>query len=98
MFIKGLALHNKQWKLISDLIKTRTVVQVRTHAQKYFQKLIKQGKSQGKSDDSLLSEDYVFDVKGSSLEVSSCYSRLYIIPRIFKEESVLMSGLEVRFS
>lgn len=29
MFIKGLALHSKQWKLIAELIKTRTIVQVR---------------------------------------------------------------------
>lgn len=41
LFIKGLRLHNKQWKLIAELIQTRTIVQIRTHAQKYFQKLIK---------------------------------------------------------
>lgn len=34
-------MYNKQWKLIADLIRTRTVVQIRTHAQKYFQKLLK---------------------------------------------------------
>jgi hypothetical protein len=28
LFVKGLELHQKQWKLIADLIKTRTVVQV----------------------------------------------------------------------
>jgi hypothetical protein len=33
--------YNKQWKLIAELVKTRTVVQIRTHAQKYFQKLEK---------------------------------------------------------
>lgn len=31
----------KEWKKISDIMKTRTVVQVRTHAQKYFKKLAK---------------------------------------------------------
>lgn len=41
LFIQGIRLHDKQWKLIADLIKTRTVVQIRTHAQKYFQKLQK---------------------------------------------------------
>lgn len=47
MFVKGLEAHSKQWKLIAELIKTRTVVQVRTHAQKYFQKLLKQAKNDG---------------------------------------------------
>jgi SHAQKYF class myb-like DNA-binding protein len=40
-FIKGLELHGKGWKKIASLIKTRTVVQIRTHAQKYFLKLSK---------------------------------------------------------
>jgi SHAQKYF class myb-like DNA-binding protein len=40
-FIKGLELHGKGWKKIAALIKTRTVVQIRTHAQKYFLKLQK---------------------------------------------------------
>jgi hypothetical protein len=33
--------HGKEWKKIADLIQTRTVVQIRTHAQKYFQKVAK---------------------------------------------------------
>jgi hypothetical protein len=33
--------HGKGWKKIASLIKSRTVVQIRTHAQKYFQKLAK---------------------------------------------------------
>ena len=41
LFMQGLKIHRKQWKLIADLIKTRTVVQIRTHAQKYFQKVMK---------------------------------------------------------
>jgi len=40
-FIKGLELYGKGWKKIATLIKTRTVVQIRTHAQKYFLKLSK---------------------------------------------------------
>lgn len=39
MFLEGLKLHGKQWKTIATMIGTRTVVQVRTHAQKYFQKM-----------------------------------------------------------
>ena len=39
VFLEGLKLHGKQWKTIATKIGTRTVVQVRTHAQKYFQKM-----------------------------------------------------------
>lgn len=41
MFVHGLRLHGKEWKKIALMIPTRTVVQIRTHAQKYFQKLEK---------------------------------------------------------
>jgi SHAQKYF class myb-like DNA-binding protein len=39
VFLQGLEQHGKQWKMIATMIGTRTVVQVRTHAQKYFQKM-----------------------------------------------------------
>jgi SHAQKYF class myb-like DNA-binding protein len=39
VFLQGLAKHGKQWKIIAGMIGTRTVVQVRTHAQKYFQRM-----------------------------------------------------------
>jgi len=39
MFLNGLKIHGKGWKKIAEMIQTRNVVQVRTHAQKYFQKL-----------------------------------------------------------
>lgn len=41
LFLQGLEQHGKGWKMIASLIKSRTVVQIRTHAQKYFQKLAK---------------------------------------------------------
>lgn len=41
LFLQGLEQHGKGWKKIASLIKSRTVVQIRTHAQKYFQKLAK---------------------------------------------------------
>ena len=47
LFILGLQIHNKQWKNIADMVKTRTVVQIRTHAQKYFQKMEKANPSGG---------------------------------------------------
>lgn len=39
VFLEGLESYGKQWKTIAGMIGTRTVVQVRTHAQKYFQKV-----------------------------------------------------------
>lgn len=39
VFLEGLQQYGKQWKMIAEMIGTRTVVQVRTHAQKYFQKM-----------------------------------------------------------
>lgn len=42
-FLYGYQIHGKSWKNVAAYVKTRSVVQVRTHAQKYFQKLQKQG-------------------------------------------------------
>jgi SHAQKYF class myb-like DNA-binding protein len=47
VFLEGLTKYGKQWKTIATLIGTRTVVQVRTHAQKYFQKMEKSKQSDG---------------------------------------------------
>jgi SHAQKYF class myb-like DNA-binding protein len=41
LFIQGLQIHGKAWKKISTFVRTRSVVQVRTHAQKYFLKIRK---------------------------------------------------------
>ena len=40
-FLSGLKLYGKEWKKVAARVKTRTVVQTRTHAQKYFQKMTK---------------------------------------------------------
>jgi SHAQKYF class myb-like DNA-binding protein len=53
LFLQGLELHGKGWKKIAGLIKSRTVVQIRTHAQKYFQKLAK-AKQNGEEGDILM--------------------------------------------
>lgn len=47
VFLQGLHLHGKQWKMIATMIGTRTVVQVRTHAQKYFQKMERKNRDTG---------------------------------------------------
>nr|CCA19758.1 conserved hypothetical protein [Albugo laibachii Nc14] len=38
LFLQGLKLYGKSWKKIAKLVSTRTLVQIRTHAQKYLQK------------------------------------------------------------
>lgn len=40
-FLQALRKYGKEWKKVAAKVKTRTVVQTRTHAQKYFQKLQK---------------------------------------------------------
>lgn len=40
-FLNALKVYGKEWKKVAAKVKTRTVVQTRTHAQKYFQKLQK---------------------------------------------------------
>lgn len=42
LFEKGLQLYGRDWRKIGTLIPTRNIVQIRTHAQKYF---LKQQKS-----------------------------------------------------
>ena len=36
VFLEGLKLYGKNWKILSEHIKTRSCTQVRSHAQKYF--------------------------------------------------------------
>lgn len=40
LFLKCLEQHGKDWREFTNTITTRTVVQIRTHAQKYFKKLV----------------------------------------------------------
>lgn len=39
LFVQGLSKYGRDWKKIGTLIPSRTLVQIRTHAQKMFQKL-----------------------------------------------------------
>lgn len=41
LFVEGLRVHGRDWKKIGLMIPTRTVTQIRTHAQKHFVKLAK---------------------------------------------------------
>jgi SHAQKYF class myb-like DNA-binding protein len=49
-FLHALKQYGKEWKKVAAKVKTRTVVQTRTHAQKYFQKLQKANQPGGDSD------------------------------------------------
>eukprot|EP00601_Ochromonadales_sp_CCMP2298_P002865 CAMPEP_0173175668 /NCGR_PEP_ID=MMETSP1141-20130122/4039_1 /TAXON_ID=483371 /ORGANISM="non described non described, Strain CCMP2298" /LENGTH=646 /DNA_ID=CAMNT_0014097935 /DNA_START=581 /DNA_END=2518 /DNA_ORIENTATION=+ len=48
MFVAALQVHGKKWKKVASMIKTRTAVQIRTHAQKYF---IKMNKKDGEEEE-----------------------------------------------
>ena len=39
IFLKGLGIYGTNWKKFKDIIKSRTLTQVRSHAQKYFLKM-----------------------------------------------------------
>jgi SHAQKYF class myb-like DNA-binding protein len=41
LFLKGFETCGKDWKKVTDIVQTRTIVQVRTHAQKYLVKMAK---------------------------------------------------------
>lgn len=43
LFLQGLKLHGRNWKAIAEHVKSRSHVQIRTHAQKYFIKEQKSG-------------------------------------------------------
>lgn len=49
-FLEGMENFPKQWKRIADLIGTRTVLQVRTHAQKFFQSTKMAGNSNARGE------------------------------------------------
>jgi SHAQKYF class myb-like DNA-binding protein len=41
LFLRGIAQHGRHWEKVAKGVATRTTVQVRSHAQKYFKKLVK---------------------------------------------------------
>lgn len=41
LFLEGYKLYGRKWKKVAEAIKTRTMVQTRTHAQKYFKRMAK---------------------------------------------------------
>jgi SHAQKYF class myb-like DNA-binding protein len=65
-FLSALKAYGKEWKKVAAKVKTRTVVQTRTHAQKYFQKLQKAGL--GNDPERLASVEMGVDAKKASAQ------------------------------
>mmetsp|Transcript_37012 Transcript_37012/g.47190 ORF Transcript_37012/g.47190 Transcript_37012/m.47190 type:complete len:157 (-) Transcript_37012:684-1154(-) len=68
-FLKALMIHGKKWKCISDYVGTRSVVQVRTHAQKHFIKMAKTHTKSCTVDASKSSNVMIHPTKTSTLKV-----------------------------
>lgn len=56
LFLKGIKLYGRDWKKIERLVGTRTGPQIRSHAQKYFNKLNKEKEHQELSSEPSLSQ------------------------------------------
>ena len=69
LFLQGLEQHGKGWKKIASLIKSRTVVQIRTHAQKYFQKLAKARQNGEEGEISMEGRGGISTITSTSLSV-----------------------------
>eukprot|EP00581_Thalassiosira_minuscula_P007867 CAMPEP_0183704804 /NCGR_PEP_ID=MMETSP0737-20130205/2072_1 /TAXON_ID=385413 /ORGANISM="Thalassiosira miniscula, Strain CCMP1093" /LENGTH=559 /DNA_ID=CAMNT_0025931813 /DNA_START=14 /DNA_END=1693 /DNA_ORIENTATION=+ len=68
LFLRGLELYGRgQWRKIAALVRTRTSVQVRTHAKKYFIKMAKEAMHQDQVDEVSLTSSISF---GSGLATS----------------------------
>ena len=65
LFLKGLKLYGRDWKKIESLVGTRTGPQIRSHAQKYFNKINKEKEAND------LSSDISLMNKESSPSISS---------------------------
>lgn len=85
IFLQGLEKHGKEWKEISHMIPTRSVVQIRTHAQKYFQKVAKTRAKEGKLDTSSGELDRIVSTASTSSSSSKCKKIKICIRRSSKE-------------
>lgn len=92
MFLQGLQKHGKGWKKIAEMIQTRNVVQVRTHAQKYFQKLERSKQQQ------LLSENGNSIAAGPMKPISVSIAERSSIPSVLALDATSYNGTTARTS
>jgi SHAQKYF class myb-like DNA-binding protein len=91
-FLEGLEMYGKKWNKISRHIKTRSVIQTRTHAQKYYLKLYKDGFH----DDHF---ENVTDQKSTENELlATCTGKEHTVPikpmiQPIEKESDVLAGL-----
>ena len=79
MFLKALRKFGKEWKKVAAMVKTRTVVQTRTHAQKYFQKLQKREQTGEVIDQP---SERCLKERGGTYFISSLFRLGYILPML----------------
>jgi SHAQKYF class myb-like DNA-binding protein len=86
-FLSALKMYGKEWKKVAAKVKTRTVVQTRTHAQKYFQKLSKA--SGGTEDAAQIEMRVVSEAKKHSETLFSQKKKQRVTPtKVSRTESV----------
>ena len=83
-------MYGKGWKKIASLIKTRTVVQIRTHAQKYFLKLTKARQS---GDANVSNDGKTAGTGGRKVLHRTCFSSLLVSPLCISLTALLCSAL-----
>lgn len=68
LFLKGLELHGRDWKKIEALVGTRTGPQIRSHAQKYFNRINKEKEDSNETSDMLKINTTAFSVRSLGSE------------------------------
>jgi SHAQKYF class myb-like DNA-binding protein len=75
LFLEGIMLYGKDWKKMQPLIKTRSLVQIRTHAQKVFKKIglkkiagVMKRRGSGEKDGDDVGDEELEDVLDDDLE------------------------------
>ncbi|EEY59886.1 uncharacterized protein PITG_13032 [Phytophthora infestans T30-4] len=90
LFLEGLQRFGRSWKKISSLVHTRTLVQIRTHAQKYLQK---QSRAAIKPDATATESQQHSRVAPSPLDYSSSLSQpapqLNRLDQLLQDDSAL---------
>eukprot|EP01031_Cornospumella_fuschlensis_P032784 gene32784-39637_t len=75
LFLEALKKYGKEWKKVASMVKTRTVVQTRTHAQKYFQKLAKSHGGGFASPDEVIGAAEKASKRSSAVSIASSSSQ-----------------------